>query len=71
MTINQKTIDKIQLDIQNLEVKKLFKINVNGNKVKVRRGSENEYSIYLNGNFVTTDATWQEALKLALVLINS
>lgn len=27
MIIKQKIIDKMQLDIQNLEVKKLFKIN--------------------------------------------
>jgi hypothetical protein len=70
MIIKQKIIDKMQLDIQNLEVKRLFKINENGNKVKIRRDSVNEYSIYYNGNFITTDATWVAAFNLSLVLIN-
>jgi uncharacterized protein (DUF1015 family) len=70
MKIKQKTIEQMQLDIENLKVKKLFKINENGHKVKVRRDSENEYSVYFNGNFITIDATWQQAFQLALVLIN-
>jgi hypothetical protein len=70
MKIKQKILDQMQLDIQNLEVKKLFKINENGTKVKVRRDSENEYSIYLNGNFLTTDATWEAAFELVFVLLN-
>lgn len=70
MKIKQKIIDQVQLDIQNLEVKKLYKINEKGTKVKVRRNSINEYSIYLDGNFITTDATWEAAFKLVLVLIN-
>lgn len=70
MKIKQKIIDQMQVDIQNLEVKKLFKINENGTKVKVRRDFENEYSIYLNGNFVTTDSNWEEAFELALVLLS-
>ena len=67
--MNQRIIDKIRLEIQQLEVKNLFKINENGNKVKVRRNSENEYSIYHNGHFVTTDATWQAAFELVTELI--
>jgi hypothetical protein len=70
MKIEQKIIDKVQFEIQNLEVKKLFKINENGIKVKVRRDSENEYSIYLNGNFITTDANWEATFELTLVLLN-
>jgi hypothetical protein len=69
MKIRQKKLDQMQLDIQNLEIKKLFKINENGTKVKVRRDSENEYSIYLDGNFLTTDGTWEAAFQLVLVLI--
>jgi hypothetical protein len=61
----------MQLEIKNLEVKKLFKINENGNKVKVRRDSENDYSIYHNGHFITTDASWEAAFELATVLINT
>jgi hypothetical protein len=71
MKIKQKTIDQMQLEIENLEIKKLFKINENGNKVKIRRDTENEYSIYHDGHFVTTDASWQEAFELAVVLINN
>jgi hypothetical protein len=70
MNIKQKTIDQMQLDIQNLEIKKLFKINENGTKVKIRRNSENEYSIYLNGNFITIDTTWETAYELVLVLLS-
>jgi uncharacterized protein (DUF1015 family) len=71
MKIKQKIIDQMQLDIQNLEVKKLFKINENGTKVRVRRDSENEYAVYLDGNFITTDATWEESFQLAMVLLNN
>lgn len=69
--MTEKIKKQIEIDIENLEIKKLFKINENGNKVKVRRDTENAYSIYLNGQYVTTDETWQQAYELTLVLLET
>ena len=69
--MTDKILEQIKLDIQNLEIKKLFKINENGNKVKVRRSAENEYNIYLNGHHVNTENNWEDAYKMVLALINS
>ncbi len=69
--MTQKVKEQIRNSLENLEVKKLFKINENGNKIKVRRDNVDEYSIYRNGHFVTTDASWQAAYELMLVLINT
>jgi hypothetical protein len=69
--IKQKTIDLIQLDIQNLAIKKLWKINENGHKVKVRRDAENEYSVYLDGHFITTLSDWEDAFNMVKTLLVS
>ena len=69
--IKQKTIDQIQLDIQNLVVKKLWKINENGHKVKVRRDTESEYSIYLDGHFITTLSDWEDSFSMVKTLLLS
>lgn len=69
--IKQKTLDQMQLDIQNLAVKKLWKINENGNKVKVRRDAETEYSIYLDGHYITTLADWEDTFEMAKTLLLS
>ena len=69
--MTDKILEQIKLDIQNLEIKKLFKINENGNKVKVRRNAENEYNVYLNGHQVNTENNWEDAYKIVLPLINS
>jgi hypothetical protein len=69
--IKQKIIDLMQLDIQNLAVKKLWKINENGHKVKVRRGTESEYSIYLDGHYITTLADWEDSFNMAKDLLLS
>lgn len=69
--MNQIKIEQIKFDIEKLQIKKLFKLNENGNKVKVRRDSENEFSIYLNGNFITIDETWEATFELVLTLINN
>jgi hypothetical protein len=62
---------EISLALKNLQVKKLFKINENGNKVKVRRDNENEYSIYLNGHFITTLADWEDSSEMVKTLLES
>jgi hypothetical protein len=69
--MKKKILDQIQLDIQNLAVKKLWKINENGNKVKVRRNAESEYSIYLDGNYITTLADWEDTFSMAKSLLLS
>jgi hypothetical protein len=69
--IKQKTLDLMQVSIQNLEIKKLWKINENGHKVKVRRDAENEFSIYLDGHYITTLADWEDALSMVKDLLNS
>jgi hypothetical protein len=69
--IKQKILDQMQLDIQNLAVKKLWKINENGHKVKVRRSDESEYSIYLDGHYITTLADWEDTFNMAKSLLLS
>jgi hypothetical protein len=69
--IKQKILDQMQLDIQNLTVKKLWKINENGHKVKVRRDAESEYSIYLDGHFITTLSDWGDSFNMAKTLLLS
>ncbi len=69
--IKQKIVDQMQLDIQHLVVKKLWKINENGNKVKVRRDSDSEYSIYLDGHYITTLADWEDTFNMAKSLLLS
>ncbi len=61
----------MQLDIQNLAVKKLWKINENGNKVKVRRDAETEYSIYLDGHYISTLTDWEDTFEMAKTLLLS
>jgi hypothetical protein len=69
--IKQKIIDQMQFDIQNLAIKKLWKINENGHKVKVRRDTESEYSIYLDGHFITTLSDWEDSFNMAKTLLLS
>lgn len=69
--IKQKILDQMQTDIQNLAVKKLWKINENGHKVKVRRNDESEYCVYLDGNFITTLKDWEDAFDMAKSLVLS
>ncbi len=68
--LKQKDILVMQEALQQLPVKKLWKINVNGIKVKVKRDTEKEYATYLNGNYITTDENWQLAFELAKALLN-
>ena len=69
--MKQKILTQMQLDIHNLTVKKLWKINENGNKVKVRRDAESEYSIYFNGHFITTLADCEDTFNMAKTLLFS
>jgi hypothetical protein len=69
--IKQKILDQMQFDIQNLVVKKLWKINENGHKVKARRDAESEYSIYLDGHYITTLADWEDTFNMAKSLLLS
>jgi hypothetical protein len=69
--IKKKILDQMQLDIQNLAVKKCWKINENGHKIKVRRDAESEYSIYLDGHFITTLADWEDSFNMAKILLLS
>ncbi len=69
--IKQKIIDQMQLDIQNLAIKKIWKINENGNKVKVRRDAETEYSIYLDGHYISTLGDWKGTFDMAKTLLLS
>jgi hypothetical protein len=69
--IKQKILDQMQLDIQNLSIKKLWKINENGHKVKVRRDTESEYSIYLDGHYITTLSDWEDSFNMAKTLLLS
>jgi hypothetical protein len=69
--IKQKIIDKIQLDLQSLAINKLWKINENAHKVKVCRDAESEYSVYLDGHFITTLADWEDTFEMVKTLLES
>jgi hypothetical protein len=57
--------------LENLQVKKLWKINHEGIKVKVVRKAENTYDVYHNGHYVTTDETWEQAFELTRALLET
>jgi hypothetical protein len=67
--LRQTDMDRIEAAIKNLAIKKTWKINVNGSKVKVVRKTENEYATYLNGNYITTDEAWKQAFDLSIALL--
>lgn len=67
--IEQKILDSIQNEFQNLSIKKLWKINHEGVKVKVRRSSETAFDVYHNGHFVTIEDNWKSAFEMVKVLL--
>jgi hypothetical protein len=67
--LNAKDLDQISTAIKGLTIRKKWKLNFNGTKVKVVRDNENEFSTYLNGHMITTDDTWQKAFDLVVVLL--
>jgi hypothetical protein len=69
--IKQKILDSIKEALSNLQVKKLWKINHEGRKVKVVRKAENAYDVYHNGHYVTTDETWEQAFELTKTLLET
>ncbi len=69
--IKQKILDQMQMSIQNLAIEKLWKINENGHKVKIRRNAESEYYIYLDGHYITTLADQEDSFNMAKALLLS
>jgi hypothetical protein len=69
--LKQKDINSLQQALKVLEVQKVFKINVQGNKVKVVRKSANEYEIFDNGHYVTSDNNWKQAFDLIIELLKA
>jgi hypothetical protein len=69
--IKQKILESIEEALSNLQVKKLWKINHEGIKVKVVRKAENAYDVYRNGHFVTTDETSERAFELVKALLET
>jgi hypothetical protein len=69
--IKEKILESIKEVLSNLQVKKLWKINHEGRKVKVVRKAENAYDVYHNGHFVTTDETWERSFELAKALLET
>jgi hypothetical protein len=64
-----KQLDTIKSEIENLAVKKKFKINLNGNKVKVVRDSETAYTIYHDGHFIQTVETLEDTFSFVRALL--
>jgi hypothetical protein len=64
-------IQEIKDAISTLKIKKIWKINHQGTKVKVVRKAENAFDIYHNGHHVTTDETWEEAFELTKALLET
>jgi hypothetical protein len=69
--LEQKILDQIQLSLQNLPVKKLWKINENRHKVKVRRDAENEYFIIFDGYYITTLHECEDTFEMVKTLLES
>jgi hypothetical protein len=69
--LKQKDINNIEQTLKVLAVQKLWKINVQGNKVKVFRKSVNEYEIYHDGHYVTSDNDWKQAFDLTIELLKA
>jgi hypothetical protein len=67
----EKIIGKMKTGIEALAIKMTWKINENGNKVKIVRKSETEFDSYLNGNYITTDENWKQAFEMAKTLLAS
>jgi copper chaperone CopZ len=63
------SFDEIKKSLENLSVKKSWKINFEGKKIKVVRKDISAFDIYLNGHFVTTDENWERAFELVQVLL--
>jgi copper chaperone CopZ len=62
-------IDEIKKSLETLPVKKSWKINFEGKKIKVVRKNETAFDVYLDGHFVTTDESWERAFELVQVLL--
>jgi hypothetical protein len=69
--MKQKDLDKISTALNSLQIKKQWKINVAGKKVKVVRSATNEYAIYNDGHYITADENWQQAFELVKALLNN
>jgi hypothetical protein len=69
--MKQKVLDEIENALKNLPIKKLWKINHEGTKVKVKRSAETAFDIYHNGHHVTTDETWESAFELGQGLLKT
>jgi hypothetical protein len=71
MPISQKLTKTVSDELQNLSIKKRWKINHEGKKVKVVRDAENEYSIYLNGNYISTLTDAEDSTNMVFTLMDS
>jgi hypothetical protein len=69
--MKQKDLDKISTALNSLQIKKQWKINVTGKKVKVVRSATNEYAVYNDGHYITADENWQQAFELVKALLNN
>jgi hypothetical protein len=63
------SFDETQKSLENLSVKKSWKINFEGKKIKVVRKDISAFDIYLDGHFVNTDESWERAFELVQVLL--
>jgi hypothetical protein len=68
--LKPKELQEMEMALKNLAIKKCWKINSNGTKVKVCRKAENAYETYLNGNYITTDTEYSIAFELVKVVLN-
>jgi hypothetical protein len=69
MRVEKMSFEEIKKSLENLSVKKSWKINFEGKKIKVVRKDFSAFEIYHDGHFVTTDETWKRAFELVKVLL--
>jgi hypothetical protein len=65
----QKDWDLIESAIKELLVNKKWQIKLNGNRAKVVRSSEAEYTVYYDGHFVQTVTDWQSAFEFVKAVL--
>lgn len=60
---------QIEAAIATLPVKKKWQVKLNGNRAKVVRSQETEYTVYYDGHFIQTVADWESAYEFVKAVL--
>jgi hypothetical protein len=62
-------IEQFATKLSKAKIGKPLEVKANGNRVKVVLKKENEYHVYLDGQFITTDMDLNRTVELVRVLL--